>query len=392
MNIPCIFLFLALSVIPRVAPASQPATRNHGPIVINYYNEPGCPECEDIDKTILPSLSNRYAGRYILHNLDLGVKSNYMNLVRYQEQFGTIKNEPVYMVVAEQHLLSGIREIKANLLTRVAEAIRDEETIRASQPAMLATNIPRQANDTGLLQDRFHRFTLPAVMAAGFIDGINPCVISTLVFFMSILAIAGLRGYRLWLLGFWFCLASYAANTAIGFGLLSVLRHLSGFALFRNCLEGVIISLLLVFTFFSFRDAWRFHITGNPASVALQMPHRIKLLAHGMIRKSMGQFPLILTAIGLGVIVTLLESVCTGQVYIPTLTLVIKSGVSVSRGCLLLFVYNAMFIAPLVIVFILVGKGLQIERLLAWSRRNVVISKVILGFLFLALACLMIIL
>ena len=47
---------------------------------------------------------------------------------------------------------------------------------------------------------------------------------------------------------------------------------------------------------------------------------------------------------------------------------------------------NLMFIVPLVVVFALSYAGLRIEALLFWNRRNVVISKVLLGGLFLGLA------
>ena len=45
-----------------------------------------------------------------------------------------------------------------------------------------------------------------------------------------------------------------------------------------------------------------------------------------------------------------------------------------------------MFIVPLVTVFILTYFGLRTQTLLEWSKKNVVISKVLLGVFFLAMA------
>ena len=45
-----------------------------------------------------------------------------------------------------------------------------------------------------------------------------------------------------------------------------------------------------------------------------------------------------------------------------------------------------MFIGPLVAVFLLTYFGLKTRTLLDWSRKNVVISKVLLGLFFLAMA------
>ena len=48
-----------------------------------------------------------------------------------------------------------------------------------------------------------------------------------------------------------------------------------------------------------------------------------------------------------------------------------------------------MFIVPLVAAFVVTYQGLKTERLLAWSKRNVVPSKILLGLLFVVLAVLM---
>ena len=53
-----------------------------------------------------------------------------------------------------------------------------------------------------------------------------------------------------------------------------------------------------------------------------------------------------------------------------------------------LLLYNAMFIVPLVAVFVVTCFGLKTEVLLEWSRRNVVRSKILLGCFFLAMAVL----
>ena len=90
-----------------------------------------------------------------------------------------------------------------------------------------------------------------------------------------------------------------------------------------------------------------------------------------------------------GTTVTALESVCTGQVYVPTLVLVAKEGGAASgRAWSYLLLYNAMFIVPLASVFTLTFFGLRTQTLLEWSKKNVVVSKVLLGIFFVAMAVL----
>jgi hypothetical protein len=97
---------------------------------------------------------------------------------------------------------------------------------------------------------------------------------------------------------------------------------------------------------------------------------------------------LVVGGLVIGAAVTVMESICTGQVYVPTLVLVIKSGRSAATAVAYLLLYNVMFILPLVVVFDLTFFGLRTGTLLDWSKRNVVVSKILLGVFFLVMAAL----
>ena len=85
-----------------------------------------------------------------------------------------------------------------------------------------------------------------------------------------------------------------------------------------------------------------------------------------------------------GVTISLLELACTGQVYLPTILYMLKSG---SSGALThLVVYNLAFILPLVIVFGLAWTGMRSDALIQFQRRNTALVKILTGILFLALA------
>ena len=87
----------------------------------------------------------------------------------------------------------------------------------------------------------------------------------------------------------------------------------------------------------------------------------------------------------------MLESVCTGQVYVPALVMIIKSGQSMLRSALYLVLYNAIFVLPLGVVLVLTCGGMNAPTLVEWSRRNVTFSKVLLGVFFLAMTALMLV-
>ena len=78
---------------------------------------------------------------------------------------------------------------------------------------------------------------------------------------------------------------------------------------------------------------------------------------------------------------TLLDSLCTGQIYVPVLALISRE-VEAWRSLMLLAVYNLAFIAPLIVIFILAAKGADSERMSRWSKRNVFPSKIAMGIVF----------
>jgi cytochrome c biogenesis protein CcdA len=82
-----------------------------------------------------------------------------------------------------------------------------------------------------------------------------------------------------------------------------------------------------------------------------------------------------------------LELACTGQVYLPTIQYMLRSGRSGAAWPL--FLYNCAFIVPLVIVFLLAFTGMRSETLVEWQKENITIVKVLTGLLFLGLTLLL---
>ena len=82
-------------------------------VVIEYFFEPGCEECERGNTEILPELERRYAGYFVLTSLDVGVETNYIRLIAYQEGAGAKANAHVSMVLDGSRVLNGRRGIHA---------------------------------------------------------------------------------------------------------------------------------------------------------------------------------------------------------------------------------------------------------------------------------------
>jgi hypothetical protein len=378
-------LLLVLAVARPGAQAGEPtggAPVPH-PVTIEFFFETGCSECERVKREILPELEQRYAGYYHLDLFDVGDETNYLRLVTHQTRLGLRDNAPVYMLVDERALLPGVDRIRADLFAALDAAI----VRRLDRPA--APPPDAEPGAAGLLQRHVQGFTLAGILSAAFVDSINPCAVATLVFFLSLLSVSHIGVRRMLLAGGAFVVASFVTYFLIGFGLLRVIHLLDGIPTARRVLDGVMVLVMLGFAAYSFRDAWRFHRTGRAADVSLKLPHGIQVRIHAVMKRGLRNRSLLLGGLGIGAAVTLLESVCTGQVYVPALVLMIKSGESVLRCALYLALYNTVFVLPLAVLLGLTCFGLGTPALVEWSRKNVVISKTLLGLFFLGMTLMM---
>jgi hypothetical protein len=134
------------------------------------------------------------------------------------------------------------------------------------------------------------------------------------------------------------------------------------------------------------KDVYRYAKSRRPDAMRLQLPKGLKLRIHEVIRNRLRARSLIAGSFGIGVMVTALESVCTGQVYVPTLVLAVRSQQSAGRALAGLLLYNVAFLLPLAGVFVCCYAGVSSQSLVRWSGRHAITAKVIMGIFFLALA------
>lgn len=354
------------------------------PVAIQFFHQPGCPECEQVRRDVLPDLEVVFPGRYRLEHLDITKPANAARLIAVQEALGVWDNEPVSILVADRFYLAGLEIIRDQLVPAIQTAL-DEHS---AQPQGTAIAIAGSEDFHAAIGRRVARFTVPGIMLAGLLDSLNPCAISALIFFISVLSLARIRGRRLAVAGAAFIAASYATYFLLGFGLLGVLRSLTAFTAVKSAVDTIMIMILLVLAGVSLHDAWAFRRSGRPDDVRLQLPGRIKTRIHRLAREGVRTHRLVVAALIIGSGVTVMESVCTGQVYVPALILMARTGRSLPRVVGLLGLYNLMFVMPLIAIFALVFKGLEMPALLAWSRHHVAPAKLMLAGLFIGMALL----
>lgn len=381
------FKGLVLRVLFAVGMAGAVVADMSEQVRLDLFFSPGCSECEHVKRDVLPELESQFEGFYELVRHDMTQSETIPLLISYQARCGNNDNGLVSLVVDHTVFLSGYGTISTGLLDRVNEALLARQ--KPSWTAPLPPDIGEKQSSDEIVRKKADGLTFSVVALGGLLDGFNPCAISTLIFFMSILAVAKATRRTRLLVGVSFITASFLVYTGLGLGFLFAFRQAPNFTLVKKIVELVLGLCMIPLAVFSFRDAFRFRKSQRPDDVTLQIPKNIKTKIHSFMNMRLGMGGPVLGGLVTGAGVTVLESVCTGQSYVPVLMYMLKKDCSDFCSWMLLLTYNLLFVLPLAVVFVCFHRGMQLNALIAWSRRNLVVVKILLGIFFSAMAALL---
>ncbi|MFH0711871.1 MAG: hypothetical protein V1889_02065 [archaeon] len=213
--------------------------------------------------------------------------------------------------------------------------------------------------------------TIGSVLVAAIVDSINPCAFGVLIFLMaSLLGMGSAR--RALRAGLIYSFVVFVVYFFIGWGLYGVIDRFSssiGFYYFYL----VVAVFIFVFGLLQLKDVFWYG-----KGVTLRISSRVKPI----IERFMAEGSLV-SIIILGVVVSLFELPCTGEIYIGILTVM---SIHKSFGVGYLLIYNLIFVLPLIILTYLIYRGTSTEKLQSWTVSNRRYMKLISGLLLVGLA------
>jgi len=332
---------------------------------VDFYASPGCRSCQRLLRRIIPRIERR-AGIPITvreHNIfDAQQYAAYLEILREAGQ-----EESAYpALVVGRTVLQG------------------ETAIEQQLEDLLTGRSPPAVSDSAVTQAPASRLALIPILAAGLLDGINPCAFTTLVFLISALAVAGRSRIQVLQIGLFFSTAVFVTYLMIGLGFFQAIRLASAFPIVAAVIRWILVAVLLAFAALSLYDYFQLH-SGRTDKVMLQLPQPIKRRLHRDIKSRSRSAALIASSLVLGFLVSIFELACTGQVYFPTLVYLHQVRREVGSFSYLLL-YNFAFILPLLIVFALSYWGISSQRLSRWVQGSMKPVKLLLAGLFLGLA------
>jgi len=359
--------------------------RIKNPLIVHYFYNSHKLDKNELERKIFDSMNQvekRYQNEIVLKKYDIADRKNLSFMLSLVRKIEGDEDSNTPKLVINNKIYTGDeidnldRIIQENLLV----AVEGEKNV---------------------IVDKLRRFSLPAVLTAGLLDGINPCAFTVIVFFISFLTFAGYRKRQMIYVGFSFILAVFITYFLIGLGIFAAFYKLKLYNMMAELLRYVIVGIVLILAGFNIYDYIVYKIKKSPHSTILQLPQRIKFLIQRTIsasyRRKDGEIKGSLLLLGIafvcGFVVSLLESVCTGQVYFPTIGLLtqLPSALRI-KSFLYLLLYNLMFIIPLVFVFSLGLWGVSSEQFAKFMKKHLGKIKLATAFLFLFLAYILVIL
>jgi cytochrome c biogenesis protein CcdA len=217
--------------------------------------------------------------------------------------------------------------------------------------------------------------TVPMIITAALIDGINPCAFAVLIFLLlSILSMESKR--RILVVGSAYIGAVFVFYFLSGLGLFTLVQ-ISGVSRWFSIIAA---GLALAAGLLTLRDA--FSSTAGPL---MAIPVSTKGILDRYIKKST-----IPAALVLGVLVGMFELPCTGGIYLAILSM-LSGSMTLAAGIPLLLLYNLVFVLPLVLILGIVYFGVAPEKLESWRVDKKRAIRVLMGLLMIGLGAFLLI-
>jgi cytochrome c biogenesis protein CcdA/protein-disulfide isomerase len=363
---------------PKATAAQTPSLAGDPPSIhLAYFHQSGCRECDRV-RLDLNYLKKQYP-QLVVQEFDVKAEAA---LCEWLGERAGVPEEK--RLIAPAVFVGDEALVDQELGVQGLEGLIVRYAATGAEPAWEGWDAV-QDQAAGSIIERFRSFGVLTVLAAGLVDGLNPCAFATIVFFISYLAFAGRRRREVLAVGAAFALGVFLTYLGVGFGLLKFLASLPFLSAISRWVYGLTAVLCLFLAAGSLYDWWQAR-RGKPEEMRLKLPVRLRRWINRVIREGAGLRAFVPVAFVTGAAISIIELACTGQVYLPTIIFVLGVPDLKARAALYLVVYNLLFVLPLVVVFCLAYFGTTSQQLAQFINRRAAIVKLATAGLFLLLA------
>lgn len=347
-----------------------------------YFRTEICSKCEKAEEALeqLPGLVRVDGQEYpvVITELSVAEEENALFFGALAEQYEIPEREQqVPIVFLGEKYLSGESQIREQMAGLLESGEGIGAVYRAGE--MKA-------------QEENPVFFLLKTIGVGFLNGFNPCALSLVLLFFSLIASLpkGCLGY-----GLGFLTGKFLAYVALGLAAATAMSAIpfEAFSLLRKGINLILLAFCLVLAYGNFQDC--FHaFRGEYGKIKVQLPGKLRTWNDRLVKKvaeNSGKKAFLLLAFGGGMAIALGEFFCTGQIYLASILQWIQRAESGRVPVLALFLYSGALCLPALVLLILIVRGKSVISLADQSLKRMPLIKLCNGILFVVFAVLAII-
>lgn len=379
-NISFFFVFILIFMfIWQPAYAASSSSEKACSIKLSYFYISACSSCHDAE-LYLDGVSDRVTPKLKAKNITLLInkyntaENENLNLLQTYLKKCNVpeKEKDIPIVFFGKTYIAGDKAIKARL---------EKELLITEPDTSLNQDVK---SDKSATLDLFNGFKVFSTFMVGFANGLTPCSLSMLLFFISLLIAREANVIKMGLL---YCAGKFVTYFLLGTMLFETLSRIN--VSYLNIIVKVIM-LAAIFIFICL-NAMDFISAKaeNYDKIKLQLPVKLRGFNHKWIKAvTKIDNPTSLTGFSffLGIITSIGEFLCTGQIYLTTILYVLHSQAALNGRAMLYFLeYNVAFVTPLLIIALIIYKGKEVFDVSEFIRRNMHYIKLINIIIFIAL-------
>lgn len=363
------FLTLLLLLLPLGVFAQEK-------IKVYVFVAPTCGHCIKMKHEFLPAFTHRV--KDMAEVIEIDTSKNSLLFKESMDAYGAQYATPAMAI--GQTLLQGYPpQIGYNALATVQRAYENGEKSKVKEAEKTA-------------EETFASFSLFTLLGAGLADGVNPCAFAVIIFFISFLAVHKYTKKQVLVIGAAYCAAVFTAYLLIGLGIFNFLYAISGFQVVVRGFYLLTVILCFLLAALSIYDLLYYSKHKNADGMLLQLPKSFKMMnarvtGFFLRKKDKGLFYLVCASFAVGMIISLIEAVCTGQVYVPVIMMIMKDPAMRLQAAVYLVLYNVMFILPLLAVFGLSFAGYSSDAFNNFFKKHLALTRGVLAAVFITLGC-----
>jgi cytochrome c biogenesis protein CcdA len=215
---------------------------------------------------------------------------------------------------------------------------------------------------------------LPAVIATGLVDSVNPCAFAVILLLLAFLFTIRQSRRQILKLGFVYIGIIFLVYFSIGLGILRAVRFSDDPHFVARAGSWILIGLGVI-------NLIEYFFPKFP--IKLHMPTAAGVKTNELLRQAT-----VPATAGMGLIVGLCTFPCSGGVYVSIITL-LNAKTTMRWGVGYLALYNLLFVLPLVVILLGAGNRVVAKRWARWEREHSRAVRLLYGLIMVGLGWVM---